>query len=93
MGKKLYNEEFKKTIVDLLESGKTPQDLLKEYGVSLASINRWKKEFRASSNSEETSILSQERLKVKSLEKELKEMKLERDILKKAVSIFSKSDR
>jgi len=31
--------------------------------------------------------------KIKDLEKQLREMKLERDILKKAVGIFSKSDR
>jgi transposase len=94
MGKKLYNQEFKKTIVDLLESGKTPRELYQEYGVSLASINRWKKEFSSTTNNrEDLSVLETEKQKVKALEKELKEMKLERDILKKAVSIFSKSDR
>lgn len=93
MGKKNYNTEFKSTIVELLESGKTSKELTKEYGVSLASINRWKKEFSSSVTPEDLSDLKLERLKVKTLEKELKEMKLERDILKKAVSIFSKSDR
>lgn len=90
MAKKHYDPEFKKTIVDLLESGKTPQELFQEYGVSSASINRWKKEF---SSTEGLTDLAEEKLKNRALEKELKEMKLERDILKKAVSIFSKSDR
>lgn len=36
--------------------------------------------------------LSEEEQKIRRLEKELKEAKLERDILKKAVSIFSKGD-
>ena len=93
MSKKSYNNEFKSTIVELLESGKTPKELTKEYGISLASLNRWKKEFSSSTKPEELSDLKLERLKVKALEKELKEMKLERDILKKAVSIFSKNDR
>jgi len=49
-----------------------------------------KKEF---STTERLTDLAEEKLKIKALEKELKETKLERDILKKAVSIFSKSDR
>ena len=90
MAKKHYDQEFKKTIVDLLESGKTAKELFKEYEVSLASVNRWKKEF---SSTEEFTDLAEEKQKNRALEKELKAMKLERDILKKAVSIFSKSDR
>ena len=91
MGRKLYDQEFKKTLVDLLKSGKTSRELSTEYGVSLASINRWGQEF--GSRSEDSSILKTEQMKIKALEKELKEIKLERDILKKAVSIFSKNDR
>ena len=94
MGKKYYDQEFKNTIVDLLGTGKSPKELSEEYAVSLASINRWKREISSTSSSPGfRSILEQEKLKNKALEKELKEMKLERDILKKAVSIFSKSDR
>ena len=91
MGKKIYDNEFKQTLVSLLESGKTALELSKEYKVSLASINRWKRQY-----SKVKGILietPESVLKIKALEKELKDIKLERDILKKAVSIFSKSDR
>jgi transposase len=91
MGKIIYEKEFKQTIVSLLESGKTISELSTEYGVSLASVNRWKKEFSATKLS--VSENPESVLKIKALEKELKATKLERDILKKAVSIFSKSDR
>lgn len=37
--------------------------------------------------------LSQEELELRQLRKELREVQIERDILKKAVSIFSKSDK
>lgn len=91
MGKKIYDTEFKQTLVSLLESGKTVLELSKEYGVSLASINRWKRQYsKVKGISVETPATI---LKIKALEKELKSTKLERDILKKAVSIFSKSDR
>ena len=91
MGKKIYDNEFKQTLVSLLESGKTALELSKEYKVSLASINRWKRQY---SKVKGVLIETPESvLKIKALEKELKDIKLERDILKKAVSIFSKSDR
>ena len=45
MGKKIYDNEFKQTLVSLLESGKTALELSKEYKVSLASINRWKRQY------------------------------------------------
>ena len=92
MGKKLYNQEFKTTIVDLLTSGKTAQELSEEYEVSLASIHRWNKQLNTKEYSKTSLNTDENILKIKSLEKELKGIKTERDILKKAVSIFSKSD-
>lgn len=93
MGKIIYDEEFKKTIISLLDSGKTVSELSLEYSVSLASINRWRKQYSKDKSGLSNSETTEYTMKVKALEKELKDIKLERDILKKAVSIFSKSDR
>jgi transposase len=90
MGKIIYDQSFKKTLVELLNSGKPVKELTKEFGVSQASIHRWNNEFNATIL---TNTNNSEILKIKALEKELKDVKLERDILKKAVSIFSKSDK
>lgn len=90
MGKIVYDQSFKKTLVELLNSGKSVKDLTKEFGISQASIHRWNKEFNTTTSKQNN---QSEALKIKSLEKELKDVKLERDILKKAVSIFSKSDK
>lgn len=43
-GKK-YNNEFKKTIVDLYHSGNSVKELSGEYGVSEVTIYKWVKEF------------------------------------------------
>ena len=88
MGRIIYNEDFKKMLVSLLDSGKSIKELTLEFEVSQASIHRWRNEFKVTSETDKS-----ESLKIKALEKELKEVKLERDILKKAVSIFSKSDK
>ena len=87
MGRTIYEVEFKKTLVELLNTGKSVKELSKEFGVSMASINRWSIEMNMSDSQ------TMELIRIKGLEKELKEVRLERDILKKAVSIFSKSDR
>ena len=40
-----FDEEFKKSIVKLHESGKTQDALAKEYGIALSSIARWVKQY------------------------------------------------
>lgn len=92
MTKKIYDTEFKKTIVSLYQSGKTVNELCAEFNISISSVNRWRKEFGNSRLSKNKHII-EEKQRIKALEKELKNIKLERDILKKAVSIFSTSDR
>ncbi len=56
-------------------------------------ISRWKREFSARSGDfSKKKVLSLEAQELKALRKELRNVTIERDILKKAVSIFSKSD-
>ena len=93
MGKK-YDNDFKVMIVELLKSGRTAKEISDEYSINDGIIRRWKREYEAKSGDfskkREVSIEEQE---LKLLKKELREVRLERDILKKAVSIFSKSDK
>ena len=89
MTKNNYDTEFKKTIVSLYQSGKTVNELCSEFNISISSVNRWRKEFGDNKSSKDIQSIENEQ-RIKLLEKELKDIKLERDILKKAVSIFSK---
>ena len=80
-------------IVELLKSGNKPKDVGKEYDLNPGMINRWKREFSARSGDfSKKKVLSEEAQELKALKKELRDVTMERDILKKAVSIFSKSD-
>ena len=40
-----YDEDFKKTLVDLYHNGKTQASLVKEYGVSQTALTRWIKQY------------------------------------------------
>ena len=89
-----YENEFKVTIVELLLSGKKPKDLSDEYNLDQSMMRRWKREYDTKSGDRSKKReVSKEALEIKALRKELRNITEERDILKKAVSIFSKNDK
>lgn len=90
---KRYNNELKLTIVELLQSGMKAKQISEDYGVAPSLISRWKKDYESKSGDfSKKRELTMEEQELKALRKELRDVKMERDILKKAVSIFSKSD-
>jgi len=84
-GKK-YNDDFKKTIMDLYQAGNSIKDLSSEYGIWEVTIYKWLKAFTPIS-SEEGPLTPEELAKV---QKENLRLKQELDILKKAMTIFAK---
>ena len=93
MAKQRYDNDFKVMIVELSKSGIKTRQISDQYGIEINMINRWRREYQSKmgdfSKRRELSLEEQE---LKALRKELRDVKMERDILKKAVSIFSKSD-
>ena len=92
---KRYDKDFKIMLVELMLSGQRAEDLGKEYGVHSASIRSWKRTYLSNLESftgSGTPSLTPEQKEIKALKKQLRNAEIERDILKKAVSIFSKSD-
>lgn len=89
-----YERDFKTMIVELLQSGRSAKEVSEEYGLNDSMIRRWSRQYNSNSgNFSKPRELSKDQLELRALRKELREVQLERDILKKAVSIFSKSDR
>ncbi len=66
------------------------KEVAEELGIDPGHISKWRQQH----NLPEKAIagLTDEQKEIRRLQKELKEAQLERDILKKAVSIFSKGD-
>ena len=94
MAKQKYENEFKVMIVELLKSGISTRQISDEYSLDINMINRWRREYKSKmGNFSKRRELSLEEQELKALKKELGDVKMERDILKKAVSIFSKSDK
>jgi len=91
---KKYDNEFKVMIVELLQSGIKATQVSQEYGLNISMIGRWRREYATKSGDfSKKREFSKEEQELRALKRELNDVKMERDILKKAVSIFSKSDR
>ena len=93
--KKHYSQEFKIKAVELSNERGNVSQVAQELNVSYENLKRWKKEMKAGRFNEAAPVAKNNLVEeeLRRLRKELYETKLERDILKKAVSIFSKSDR
>jgi len=91
---KKYENDFKVLIAELLISGRTVKEVSEEYGLNDSMIRRWRREYEAKSGDfTKKKELSKEEKELRALRKKLHNVTMERDILKKAVSIFSKSDK
>ena len=90
-----YSADFKSEVVKMLLNGQSAAKISQQLGISENLIYRWKNEQVAQSNSsniEEKTVSVGELLqKVEQLQRQLREVETEREILKKVVAIFSKS--
>lgn len=84
---KSYDEEFKKTIVKLLETGKKPSDIASEYDLNIKNIYNWQKRYGTIISTNGTITNNKE---IVNLIKENKRLQDEVDILKKVMVIFTK---
>lgn len=82
----IYDEEFKKTIVDLYNSKKPACEITREYGISNSVLYKWVKQYSPIKMEDGTITTNKELQKLK---KELFKVKEENEILKKAIVIFT----
>lgn len=88
-----YSTAFKEEAVKLSYERDNIKELAEQLGVQVQRIYKWRRAARSSTLLAKPSRVKQtEHPEVKRLNKELKNAKLELEILKKAVHIFSKSD-
>ncbi|MEB6038092.1 transposase [Staphylococcus pseudoxylosus] len=80
-----YSESFKEMIVDLSNNGTKAMDLSSEYGISEAAIYKWEKSY---TKDPKTGVNEKQ---MQTLRKEIKQLKLENEILKKAAAIFAQN--
>ncbi len=79
-----YDESFKKEVLLQIKNGRSIKEVSASLGVGESLLYRWK--------SESEGKIKDTNLEVKALRRQLKQLEAENEILKKALSIFSRSD-
>ena len=86
---KQYSKEFKEEAVGLvLEQGYSVPEAAKSLGIAANMLYRWKQIIE--DQKEGLVITEDERVELKRLRKENKELRMEKDILKKASAFFAR---
>ena len=91
--RKRYSKEYKEDVVNLIKTGdKSISEISKELQIPIGTLYRWYKRLNGSNNPKEVEISEKDK-ELRALRKKLADVEEERDILKKAISIFSKEGK
>ena len=79
----------------MTEQGYRAAEASRNLGINSSNLRRWIIEYRSESEQSTTDKVQQgdDQARIKAIEKEVKRLRMERDILKKAVAIFSEDPR
>jgi len=83
-----YTEELKKQLVQLYNSGKPRNEIVKEYDLTASAFDKWVQRINATGSSREADNRTPEQEELIRLRKENAKLKMENDILKQAALII-----
>jgi len=78
-----YDDEFKREAVKKIHDGQSVASVARELGVAESLLHNWKRQTMEVSSDSEKEVIA--------LRRQLREVEMERDILKKAALIFGRS--
>ena len=86
-----FTSEYKAGAVRLvLDENKTVGQVAHDLDLTVSALSRWVEQARADRSDGKTGLTTAERLELSRLRKENRELRMERDILKKAAAFFAK---
>jgi transposase len=86
-----FTDEFKAGAVRLvLDEGKSVAHVARDLDLTESALRGWVERARADRTKGKTGLTTEERAELSRLRKEVRELKMERDILKKAAAFFAK---
>jgi transposase len=85
-----YAPEFKQRMVDLVRAGRNPEELAEEFEPSAQAIRNWVKQADLDQRVRSDGLTTVEREELQRLRRENKQLKMEREILKKAAAWFAR---
>ena len=85
-----YPPEFRRQMVELVRSGRAPEELSREFEPTAQSIRNWVCQADIDEGRRDDGLTSDEREEVRRLRREVKQLRLEREILAKAAAWFAR---
>lgn len=88
---KAYPKEFRDKVVQLVQaSGRSVREVAEEFGISTDSVRRWVQQTERDQGTRKDGLSSAEREELVRLRRELRQVKMEREILAKATAWFAR---
>ena len=85
-----YPPEFRRQMVELEQSGRTSSELAREYEPSAGSIRNWVAQHERDGGQRSDGLSTDELLELRRLRSDNKQLRTERDILKRAAAWFAR---
>ncbi len=85
-----YPPEFRQQIIELVNAGRTPEELSREFEPTAQTIHNWMKQADLDDGLRTDGLTTEERTELRTLRREVKQLRIEREILKKAAAWFAR---
>lgn len=85
-----YPPEYRREMVELVRSGRSPEELAREFEPSAGAIRNWVKQADLDEGVRNDGLTTEERGELRRLRRENKQLRTEREILKKAAAWFAR---
>lgn len=85
-----YPPEFRRQLIELARAGRSPESLAKEFEPSAQTIRNWLVQAERDTGQRTDGLTTPEREELTRLRRELRQVKLEREILAKATAWFAR---
>ena len=85
-----YPPEFRRRMIELVRSGRSPEDLARQFEPTAQAIRNWVKQADLDDGRRGDGLTSAERDELRRLRRENRVLREEREILKKAAAWFAK---
>ena len=88
-----YPPEFRQQMVELVRAGRSAKALAQEFEPSEQTIRNWVKQADLDTGRRADGLTSEEQAELRRLRRENRQLKLEREILKKAAAWFARETK
>jgi transposase len=87
---RIYPPEFRHQILELVRSGKTATVVAREFDLNRQTVINWMKQDERDGGRRSDGVTSAERDEISALRKKVRQLEIEREILKKAAAWFAR---